>query len=117
MRDEEESNRLERLWEAYRQATPEPEASVNFMPQLWVRIATARQVSWAMPLARLAARLLPLAAAATLAMSAYIWSPRFNAGSTPSMALPSGYVDVLAGDMIDQQRHALYMTAGAEDSI
>lgn len=114
MRDEQNFDRLDRLWEAYRLATPEPEASVNFMPQLWGRIDAARPVSWALPLARLASRLLPLAAAATLAMSAYIWSPRFNAASGVSMS--SGYVDVLAGDLIDQQRHALWL-GGGEDSI
>ncbi|HYM11297.1 MAG TPA: hypothetical protein VEU62_11220 [Bryobacterales bacterium] len=116
MRDEGNTDRLNRLWEAYRLATPEPEAAVNFMPQLWGRIDAARPVSWAMPLARLAARLLPLAAAATLAMGAYVWSPRFNTSSTTAISVPGGYVDVLAGDMIDQQRHALYM-AGTEDSI
>lgn len=114
MRDEENSDRLERLWEAYRRATPDPEASVNFMPQLWARIDAARPAVWALPLARLAARLLPLAAAVTLAMGAYIWSPRANSASGVSVS--SGYVDVLAGDLIDQQRHALYTTA-AEDTF
>jgi hypothetical protein len=119
MRDEEQSDRLDRLWEAYRRATPEPEASVNFMPHLWSRVDAARPVSWVMPLTRLASRLLPLAAAATLAMGAYVWSPRLN-GNAPSgvttISIPSGYVDVLAGDMIDQQRNALW-TASGEDSI
>ena len=100
MRDEQQFDRLERLWEAYRRATPEPEVSPNFMPELWARIEAARPVSWTEPFTRLAARLLPLAAAATLAMGLYLWVPR--SGGTASQ----GYVDVLAADLLDQLESA-----------
>ena len=101
MMDENRSDRLEGLWAAYRQATPEPEPSINFMPELWTRIDGARPTSWAMPLARLASRLLPLAAALTLAMSVYTWSPG------PSSA---SYVDNLASDLLQE-------LAGGEENI
>ena len=96
MREEEITKGVEGLWEAYRQATPEPEPSVNFMPELWGRIEAARPTLWAVPLRRWALRLLPLAAAVTLAMGLYVWTPR----STDNHA---GYVDVLAADLMEDQ--------------
>ena len=33
-----ESLQLDRLFQAYRQACPDPEPGVNFMPELWARI-------------------------------------------------------------------------------
>ena len=109
MRDEEQAEQLDRLWAAYREATPELETSVNFMPQLWAKIDAARPVSWALPLARLASRLLPLAAAVTLAMSFYIWTPLSGGNSGVS-----GYVDVLVADLLDEQQPALSL-AGVEE--
>lgn len=113
MREEEGSQALDRLWKAYRRATPEPEVSPNFMPELWARIEAARPVSWVEPLRRLAARSLPLAAALTLAMGIYFWNPRPNPGGDPALV---SYVDVLAADLIEQQRPALWVAEG-EDSI
>ncbi len=89
MREEE---KLERLWEACRRATPEPEASANFMPELWMRIEAARPTPWAMPFARLAARLIPVAAVVCLAMGLYL-------GIGRDSSIP-GYVDVLAADLL-----------------
>ncbi len=94
MRDEERSERLNKLWEAYRLATLEPEASVNFMPELWAKIDAARPASWAFPVIRLAARFLPLAAALALALGVYTWSPR--SGTTGA-----GYVEMLAADLLN----------------
>ena len=92
--DEHRPDAFEKLWNAYRQATPEPEASANFMPQLWARIDGARPGSWTLSLPWLASRLLPLAAALTLAMGIYVWSPRSTASS-------ASYVDVLVADLMD----------------
>ena len=94
MRDEEKSERLNTLWEAYRLATLEPEASVNFLPELWAKIDEARPVSWAVAVVRLASRFLPLAAALALALGVYTWSPR-------SGATGAGYVEMLAADLLD----------------
>src|SRR5713226_8833509 len=85
--------RLEKLWTAYRQATPEPEPSVNFMPELWAKIEAARPSSWTLVFARLASRLVPVAAAVTLAMSVYIWSPTSSS---------TGYVDTLAAELMQE---------------
>lgn len=114
MLDEERTDSLDRLWEAYRQATPEPEGSVNFMPLMWARIEAARPVSWTMPLLRLASRFVPVAAALTLAMSVYMWMPRSN--SNAGSAGSTGYVDVLAADLLEQQQPALWIGTG-EDGI
>ena len=104
MREEENgSTELERLWEAYRWATPEPEASANFQPELWARIETERPVSWVGPLEWLAARLVPLAAALTLAMGVLVW------GGNGTFA---SYVDVLAADLLEEQRPALFLGGG-----
>ncbi|MBI3698737.1 MAG: hypothetical protein HY238_28345 [Acidobacteria bacterium] len=84
---------MNRLWETYRLATSEPEASVNFMPEMWAKIDAARPASWAFPVIRLASRFLPLAAALALALGVYTWSPR--SGSTGA-----GYVDMLATDLL-----------------
>jgi len=35
-------NRLDALWVEYREATPDPEAGPNFMPQLWQKIEVRR---------------------------------------------------------------------------
>ncbi len=104
MREEEYgSTELEGLWEAYRWATPEPEASANFQPELWARIETERPVSWVGPLEWLAARLVPLAAAVTLAMAVLVWSGNGLLGS---------YVDVLAADLLEDQQPALFLSSG-----
>ncbi len=94
MMHDNKSERLERLWAAYRQATPEPEPSVNFMPELWARIEAARPSSWTLVFARLASRLVPVAAAVTLALGVYIWSP--------SSSSSTGYVDTLASELLQE---------------
>jgi hypothetical protein len=89
----EEDKRLERLWEAYRRATPAPEPSVNFMPELWAKIESARAVSWVDPLRWLVARLAPILAALIVAMGLY-WRT--------ADVTPASYVEVLAADLIQE---------------
>lgn len=103
MREEKD---LERLWESYRWATPAPEASANFMPQLWARIDAERRGSWVEPLEWLAARLLPVAAVVTLLLGAIVWSP--------SNGRVLSYVDLLMADLIEQERPALLLTSTEE---
>jgi len=93
-----EQDGLERLWEAYRQATPEPEVSVNFTPKLWARIDAARPTTWAVPVSRWAARFLPWAAAVTLALGVWVWNP--SGGDTTQ----SGYVELLAADLMEESQ-------------
>jgi hypothetical protein len=96
MSDEQRWRELDGIWEAYRQATPEPEASVNFMPELWARIEAERSVGWVRPLERLATRLLPVAAALTMVMAALVW--------TASNSGYFSYADFLATDLLEEQR-------------
>ena len=87
---------LDGIWEAYRHATPELEASVNFMPEFWSKIEAERSVGWVRPLERLATRLLPVAAALTMVMAALVWS----ASNTGYFS----YADFLATDLLEEQR-------------
>jgi hypothetical protein len=112
MRDHERSQDLAGLWEIYRLATPAPEPSVNFTPELWARIDSARPASWVLPLTRLAARLAPVAVAATLALGVFAWPVAQNAADHFQV----GYVDVLAADLLEEQQPALWLGL-AEDSF
>ena len=96
MREHERSDELAGLWEAYRQATPAPEPSVNFMPELWARIDAARPTGWALVMARLAYRAAPVAAAVILMLGILAWPGAQN--GSDSLALP--YVDTLVADLL-----------------
>lgn len=100
MREEERG--LERLWEAYRMATPAPEPSANFMPELWAKIEATRSVSWVEPLRLLVTRLAPLLALLIVALGLYWWNPR-------SVTADPSYVEVLAAELIEEQRPALFI--------
>lgn len=113
MREEEGTEKLELLWEAYRRATPEPEAGANFMPELWARIEAGRAIGWVGPLEQLLARLLPLAAALTLAMAAYILIPRAGMGGRGA-APDAAYVDVLAAELLEDQQAPVWLAKGEE---
>ncbi len=113
MREEERSEGLERFWAAYRQATPEPEASPNFMPELWARIEAERSVGWIAPFEWLAARLVPVAAALTLAMGVLVWNSNGSSlhfGNSTSVS----YVDVLASDLLEEQRPSWLLVSREE---
>jgi hypothetical protein len=73
-------SQLDDLLRAYRDACPEPEPSVNFMPELWARIE-AREVSTNL-FGRMAKALVTAALAATailgLMVSAYNRETQFN---------------------------------------
>jgi hypothetical protein len=58
--------RLDELFRAYRAACPEPEASVNFMPEIWAKIE-ARQISTNL-FGRMAKALVTVALAATVVL-------------------------------------------------
>ena len=59
-------SRLDQLFRTYRDACPEPEASVNFMPEIWAKIE-ARQVSTNL-FDRMAKALVTVALAATVVL-------------------------------------------------
>jgi len=72
MRGDEE--KLDALFQAYRNACPAPEASANFMPDLWQRIE-ARQ-GFLFSFRRLANALVPAAVALSIALGVYAYTPR-----------------------------------------
>jgi len=87
MRGDEE--KLDALFQAYRNACPTPEASANFMPDLWQRIE-ARQ-GFLFSFRRLANALVPAAVALSIALGVYAYTPRHS----PSYS-PQTYIEALA---------------------
>jgi len=80
MEYEDRNAELTEWFRAYREACPVPDASVNFMPELWTRIE-ARQVSTTL-FGRMAKALVTAALAATailaLMVSTFSRQPEFN---------------------------------------
>ena len=88
---------LSRLFQSYREACPDPDPSVNFMPELWARIE-ARQ-TFVFNLRRVASRLVTAAVAVTLAMAVYLYFPQ-----RPTPFYSESYIEALAapsGDSAD----------------
>ena len=83
MRDDEE--RLDALFQTYRKACPDPEASANFMPQLWQRIEARERTSTVF--VRLARNLVT----AALALSSVL-ALAITVSHSLATALPSGTV-------------------------
>ena len=81
--------RLDALLRAYRAACPDPEASVNFMPQLWEKIERRRSAN----VFSRAARVLVTAALATTAILSIILSSQH-----PAATSPGSYVEALVTD-------------------
>jgi len=84
--------KLDALMAAYRDACPDPESSVAFMPQLWERIE-ARRTSTAMMFRRLS-QVCVLATLALTLLMGVVLIPRFQ-----RMPVYNGtYVDILADE-------------------
>jgi hypothetical protein len=84
--------RLDRLFAAYRAACPDPEASANFMPQLWQRIEAREQGSTMFT--RLARNLVTAALALSSILAVAVSISHSGAAPLPSET----YVEVLAED-------------------
>jgi hypothetical protein len=89
----EAERRLDELLRAYRQACPEPEASVNFMPALWARIE-ARQVSTSL-FGRMAKALVTVALAATVVLGILV-----SSASQSNSAYNGTYLEALTADQV-----------------
>jgi anti-sigma-K factor RskA len=87
-------DKLDSLFAEYRDACPDPEASANFMPQLWQRIETRRSSTFSLLLRRWAEVCILATLTLTLLMSAYL-IPRYQR----QPVYQSTYVDVLAGTL------------------
>ena len=80
--------RLDALFRAYREACPTPEASANFMPELWARIDSRQNFTFSFR--RLANAFVTAAVALSIALGVYISMPHSNPN------LSQSYVEVLA---------------------
>ena len=76
MRGNNEANFLDALFRAYHAACPTPEASANFMPELWKKIEARQTVTFSFR--RMANAFVTAAVALSIALGAYMEMPRSN---------------------------------------
>jgi hypothetical protein len=86
-----DDERLDALFQAYRAACPDPDASANFMPQLWQRVE-ARQ-AFTFSFRRMANGFVKAALALTVALGVYMAIPPKS-----SPVYPVSYLQALADD-------------------
>ena len=86
---------LDNLFHAYRQACPDPEPSVNFMPEMWAKIE-AREASSTV-FNRLAKMLVTAALGASVVMG--LLSASYN---QPAPTYEGSYVQALAADRVSE---------------
>ena len=79
---------LDALFEAYRGACPTPDASANFMPNLWQRIEARQKFTFSFR--RMANAFAATAVALSFALGVYMAIPR-----TPA-SVPMSYIEALA---------------------
>ena len=82
-----DEERLDALFQAYRLACRGPEASANFMPELWQRIEARQRYTFSFK--RMANALVTAAVALSIALGVYMAMPHGNANSY-------SYVEALA---------------------
>jgi len=80
--------RLDALFRAYHAACPIPEASANFMPELWRKIESRKTVTFSFR--RMASAFVTAAVALSIALGVYTYMPHTNPYS------PQTYVEALA---------------------
>ncbi|MGA2715410.1 MAG: hypothetical protein ABSG41_20100 [Bryobacteraceae bacterium] len=90
-------HRLDELFRAYRQACPDPEASVNFMPAIWAKIeAREGSTTW---FRRVAKALVTVAVAASVILGLMV-SPLVSSANHPSAFFNATFVDALQADQV-----------------
>jgi hypothetical protein len=87
-----DDQQLDALFRAYNDACMAPEASANFMPNLWARIETRQRFSFSFQ--RMASALATAAVALSLALGVYMSIPRSN-----SADYNQTYVEALADNI------------------
>ena len=80
--------KLDALFRAYHSACPVPEASANFMPELWARIESRQMFTFS--LRRMANAFVTAAVALSIALGVYMSLPHANPNS------PQSYIEALA---------------------
>jgi hypothetical protein len=83
-----DEERLDALFRAYRDACPTPEASANFMPNLWAKIESRQRFTFSFR--RMANALVTAAVALSIVLSVYMALPRSSSPYPPS------YLEALA---------------------
>ena len=83
------NEKLDALFRAYRNACPDPEASPNFMPNLWARIESRQ--TFLFSFRRMANAFVTAALALSIALGVYMTIPRTTPGSGSE-----SYIDALA---------------------
>lgn len=71
-----DEERLDALFRAYRDACPTPEASANFMPNLWAKIESRQRYTFSFR--RMANAMATAAVALSIALSVYMAIPHSN---------------------------------------
>lgn len=95
-------DKLDALWVEYREATPDPDSSPEFMPKLWHKIE-ARRVETTSVFRRLAQICVMATVALALVMSAVL-IPR---GNGEEVFYTGTYVDILAAEHSNDYVEAL----------
>jgi hypothetical protein len=99
-----DDQKLDALFQAYREACGAPEASANFMPNLWARIESRQRFTFSF--SRMANALTTAAVALSLALGVYMAIPRSTIG------LDQTYVEALAdynsADLVDLTSPAVF---------
>jgi hypothetical protein len=88
-----DNEELDALFHAFRDACPAPEASPNFMPELWRKIEAHQTVAFSF--GRMARAFVTAALAASLALGIYLALP------SSSSYFSQSYVEALASDRGD----------------
>lgn len=86
-------DRLDALWVEYREATPDPEAGPNFMPQLWQKI-DARRVETTSVFRRIA----KICVMATVALALVMTAVLLPHNNNDEVFYSGTYVDILAAE-------------------
>jgi len=95
-------DRLDALWAEYREATPDPDASPNFMPQLWQKIE-ARRVETTSVFRRLA----QICVMGTIALALVISAVLIPRSNYEEVFYSGTYVDILAAEHSNDYVEAL----------
>jgi len=83
-----DDEKLDALFRAYRDSCPVPEASANFMPNLWAKIESRQTFTFSFR--RMATGFVTAALALSLALGVYMSMPHANPNS------PQTYLEALA---------------------
>lgn len=103
------SAELDRVFRAYRAATPGFEASPRFLAGVWDKIESSRPAAWLGPLRLWGMRLAGAAALATILLSGYL---KYSVATSSDIDLLSTtYADVLTADSLDEHDQAMWVLA------